>query len=71
MEMEWMTVVEAGKLWGITTRQAQYLCSGGKVPGVQKLGSQWVIPKNTPKPMDGRTKAARQKAKEMNEERKS
>jgi len=29
------------------------------VSGVQKLGNIWVIPKGTPKPIDGRTKAAR------------
>ena len=59
MGMEWMTVQEAGILWGITTRRAQFLCANGKVRGVQKLGSIWVIPKGTPKPVDGRTKAAR------------
>ena len=55
--MEWMTVKEAGLSWGVTTRRAQYLCAGGKVEGANKLGSQWVIPKGTPKPVDGRTKA--------------
>ena len=61
--MNWMTVQEAGKQWGITTRQAQYLCADGKVKSAQKLGSQWVMPKGTPKPIDGRTKAARLKKK--------
>ena len=59
--MEWMTVKEAGILWGITTRRATILCADGKVNGAQKLGSQWVIPKGTPKPIDGRTKAAKTK----------
>jgi predicted DNA-binding ArsR family transcriptional regulator len=58
--MEWMTVKEAGAIWGITTRRAQYLCSNGQVKNAQKLGSQWVIPKGTPKPVDGRTKAAKE-----------
>ena len=58
--MEWMTVKEAGLIWGITTRRAQYLCADGKVKGAQKLGSQWVIPKGTPKPIDGRTKQAKE-----------
>ena len=62
--MEWMTVKEAGLTWGITTRRAQYLCADGKVNGAQKLGSQWVIPKGTPKPIDGRTKAAKQDKEE-------
>lgn len=58
--MDWMTVQEAGRLWGVTTRRAQYLCANGSVDGVQKLGKIWVIPKGTPKPVDGRTKAARE-----------
>ena len=57
--MEWMTVQEAGLLWGITTRRAQFLCANGKVKGAQKLGNIWVIPKGTQKPIDGRTKIAR------------
>lgn len=56
--MEWMTVKEAGILWGLSTRRATVLCANGKVKNAQKLGSQWVIPKGTSKPIDGRTKAA-------------
>ena len=59
--MEWMTVQEAGALWGISTRRAQFLCAIGKVEGAQKLGNIWVIPKGIPKPIDGRTKAAKDK----------
>ncbi|MCL2352293.1 MAG: DNA-binding protein [Firmicutes bacterium] len=44
----------------MTTRRAQYLCAIGKVKGAQKLGHFWVVPKGTPKPIDGRTKVARQ-----------
>lgn len=61
--MEWMTVKEAGLLWGITPRRAQILCANGKVEGAQRLGNIWVIPKETPKPIDGRTKGAKQAAK--------
>jgi hypothetical protein len=59
--MEWITVKEAGLAWGITTRRAQYLCADGKVDGAQRLGNIWVIPKDTPKPLDGRTKEAKQR----------
>jgi hypothetical protein len=58
--MEWIAVKEAGELWGMTTRRAQFLCANGKVDGAQKLGNIWVVPKGTPKPIDGRTKAAKQ-----------
>ena len=57
--MEWMTVQEAANIWEITTRRTQFLCSSGKVVDAQKLGNMWVIPKGTPKPIDGRTKAAK------------
>ena len=57
--MEWMTVNEAGEQWGITTRRVAALCANGKVTGAQRLGSFWVIPKGTPKPIDGRTKEAK------------
>lgn len=58
--MEWITVKEAGVLWGVTTRRATILCANGKVEGAQKLGNIWVVPKDTPKPIDGRTKMAKQ-----------
>jgi len=58
--MEWIAVKEAAELWGMTTRRAQFLCANGKVESAQKLGNIWVVPKGTPKPIDGRTKEAKQ-----------
>ena len=60
-----MTTKEAAEQWGVTTRQVQILCDRGKVEGAYMLGDIWVIPKGTLKPIDGRTKAARQQ-KEVN-----
>ena len=57
--MEWMTIKEAAALWGLSIRRATVLCANGKVNGAQKLGSIWVVPKGTSKPIDGRTKAAK------------
>jgi hypothetical protein len=57
--MEWMTVKEAGALWGITPRRVTILCADGKVVGAQRLGNMWVIPQGAEKPLDGRTKTAR------------
>jgi len=57
--MEWITVKEAADIWGITKRRVQYLCDNGKIHDIQKLGNMWVIPKGTPKPIDGRTRAAK------------
>jgi hypothetical protein len=38
----------------------QVLCGDGKINGATRLGRDWMIPKGTPKPLDGRTKAAKQ-----------
>jgi len=56
-----MTTQEAADLWGIKVRRVQALCENGKVENAMRLGHMWVIPKGTPKPPDGRTKAAKMK----------
>ena len=62
--MDLMTVKEASELWGISTRRVQVLCDKGKVNGATRLGNIWVIPKDTSKPIDGRTRAAKALLKE-------
>ena len=57
--MEYMTTQEAADLWGIKVRRVQTLCEQGKVESAKRLGHIWVIPAGTPKPIDGRTKAAK------------
>ena len=58
--MEYQTPKEVGELWGISERRVQELCAKGKIEGVQRLGNKmWIIPKETPKPIDGRTKTAK------------
>ena len=58
--MDWITTKEAAVLWGISMRRVQILCDKGQVDGAAKLGDIWVIPKDAAKPIDGRTKNARQ-----------
>ena len=60
LETELMTTADAAELWGITTRRVQILCGNGKVNGAFRMGNTWIIPSGTPKPIDGRTKAAKQ-----------
>ena len=59
LENELMTTNEAAELWGITTRRVQVLCDKGQVDGAVRMGRTWIIPRGTPKPLDGRTKAAK------------
>ena len=60
LESELMTTADAAAIWGITMRRVQILCDNGKVKGSFRMGKTWIIPRNTPKPIDGRTKEAKQ-----------
>ena len=53
---EYMTVQEAAKLWGISERRVQILCSGNRIKGVVHLSRVRLIPKNAKKPVDQRRK---------------
>ena len=55
MELDWITPLQASEQWGITERQVQSLCLQGKIPGALRLSKLWLIPKDAPKPIDGRT----------------
>jgi len=59
MDFNWITAQEAAEAWGITDRRVQVLCANGQIEGVIRLKRGWLIPKGTPKPIDGRTKAAK------------
>ena len=60
MELNLMSSLQAAEKWGITDRQVQSLCLQGKIEGATKLGRAWLISKDAQKPMDGRTKAAKE-----------
>ena len=53
--MDYMTLKEASKIWGVTPRWINYYCSAGRIPGAEKMGTVWLIPK-----LDGRRKSAGQ-----------
>ena len=61
LETELMTAKDAAELWGITPRRVQILCDDGKVSGAVRMGRTWIIPRSTPRPIDGRTKAAKER----------
>ena len=44
--MDYMTLKEASKIWGVTPRWINYYCSAGRIPGAEKMGTVWLIPKN-------------------------
>ena len=60
MDLDWISPLQASEAWGITERQVQSLCKNGKIEGVVKWGRSWLIPKDAPRPLDGRKKAVKQ-----------
>ena len=57
--MDYMTLKEADQKWNVTSRQVNYYCAGGRIPGAVKMAGVWLIPKTAEKPLDGRTKQGR------------
>ena len=52
--MDYISIAEAAKKWGITRRRVQVLCAQGRIPGLTKFGKSWAIPKDAVKPIDAR-----------------
>lgn len=57
--MEYLSITQTSKIWGISTRRIQLLCAQGRIPGATKIGSYWAIPKDTEKPKDERVKTGK------------
>ena len=63
--MDYISAKEAAGKWGITQRRVEVLCMNGQIHGVERIGNMWLIPKSAEKPIDGRTKAAKQQNKPL------
>jgi len=59
MDIDWITPQQAAEKWGITDRRVQEFCAKGRIDGAVRLGRGWLIPKNAPRPKDGRAKNGR------------
>ena len=53
--MKYISVKQAAKKWGLSDRRVRVLCAEGKIDGVLRQGRAYIIPADTPKPVDGRT----------------
>lgn len=56
--MEYMTVKEAGNIWGLGIRIVTLYCTEGRIAGAVKKGNLWLIPADAAKPEDRRRKNA-------------
>ena len=59
--MDYMTLKEASEKRGVSARQINYYCATNRIPGAVKMGTVWLIPKDSQKPADQRFKSARSK----------
>jgi len=57
--MEYMSITEASKKWGISNRRIQTLCAQDRIPGAARIASVWAIPVNADKPADARIKSGK------------
>lgn len=62
--MEYVTPKDKATEWGISQRRVEILCDQGRIPGACRLGRVWAIPKEAEKPLDGRTRLAKETRKE-------
>ncbi len=61
---DYITVSEAVEKWKISDRRIQDLCKLGLIPGAIRIGRSWMIPKDAQKPIDRRTRKARESKNE-------
>ncbi|MDD3138862.1 MAG: DNA-binding protein [Lachnospiraceae bacterium] len=57
--MEYLSIGQVSKKWGISGRRIQTLCTEGRVAGATKIGSYWAIPADAEKPKDERIKSGK------------
>ena len=63
MDLDWITPKEASDKWGIKVRRVQALCANGQIEGAVQISRVWLIPKDAPKPPDGRVRNGRKPTK--------
>ncbi len=45
VNMDCMTLKEASEKWGVSSRQINYYCVEGRIPGAVKMAGVWLLPK--------------------------
>ena len=62
--MEYCTVKEIAKNWGISSRMVSIYCKDNRITGAFKMGNMWLVPQNAEKPLDLRIYNGKKKAEE-------
>lgn len=53
-----MTAKEAAEKWNVSLRSVQGYCKAGRIPGAERFGSSWMLPRTAQKPADCRRREA-------------
>ena len=54
--MEYINVHDMSLKWNMKERKVTSLCREGRIKGSKKIGNEWLIPSDSIKPIDKRTK---------------
>jgi len=54
----YLTTSAYAAIHGVTRRTVQQWCLAGLLPGAECVGRDWMIPRDTPRPVDGRRNVA-------------
>ena len=65
-----MNCKEMALVWGLSVRTINDLCKRGKIEGAIKVGREWQIPDNSPKPIDCRIVNGKYTKKEKTKDKK-
>ena len=60
--MEYIDVRRAAQMWQMSERRITALCRSGRIPGARKVGKNWMMPDDTKRPLDGRTREYAERA---------
>jgi len=62
--MQYVTVKQTARKWGLSERRVRTLCREGRIDGVFRMGWIWSIPEDAAKPADARARRRRLKTRE-------
>lgn len=54
--MEYLSIHDMSKKWNIKERKLTTFCRDNRIEGAKKIGKEWMIPSDSIKPLDKRTK---------------
>ena len=57
--MEYISITQLSKKWGISARRIEILCKENRIPGAFRVGNNWAVPADAVKPKDQRIKSGK------------